>query len=149
MRETIHPVRIVYPCRIIALAVAIAIALKVFVLDIVIVQGRSMLPTLVPGDVVLVVKAYYGLRSPLSGRYWLRWHTPQPGDLVVVQQPNHQLDIIKRCDTVHQNEVFVLGDNYENSIDSRAFGPVSRDMVRGKALPFPGVSLRALATIAP
>lgn len=35
--------------------------------------------------------------------------------------------------TVGQNEVFVVGDNRNNSTDSRIFGPISVDLIVGKA----------------
>ena len=35
--------------------------------------------------------------------------------------------------TVADGEVYVLGDNRENSSDSRAFGPVDVDRIVGKA----------------
>lgn len=35
--------------------------------------------------------------------------------------------------TVGQNEIFVVGDNRNNSTDSRIFGPISVDLVVGKA----------------
>lgn len=36
--------------------------------------------------------------------------------------------------TVETNKVFVMGDNREESVDSRTFGPVVLDMVKGKLL---------------
>ena len=33
-----------------------------------------------------------------------------------------------------ENEYFLVGDNRENSFDSRMFGPISRDRIIGKAL---------------
>lgn len=41
----------------------------------------------------------------------------------------------RQCDpvTVQEGEVFVLGDNRENSSDSRSFGPVDVDSIIGKA----------------
>ncbi len=40
-----------------------------------------------------------------------------------------------RCDavTVQEGEVYVLGDNRDNSSDSRSFGPVDVDNIIGKA----------------
>jgi signal peptidase I len=46
---------------------------------------------------------------------------------------------------VGENEVFLIGDNRSMSFDSRMFGPIDRDLIRGKAMvviwPFDSITL--------
>ena len=37
---------------------------------------------------------------------------------------------------LHKDEVFVLGDNRNNSNDSRNFGPIKKGMILGKLITF-------------
>jgi signal peptidase I len=36
--------------------------------------------------------------------------------------------------TLHENQFFVIGDNYNNSIDSRVFGLINSDQIIGQAI---------------
>ena len=36
--------------------------------------------------------------------------------------------------TLNEDEVFVLGDNRPNSVDSRIFGPITLDEIKGKVI---------------
>ncbi len=75
-----------------------------------------------PGERVLVNRA----------AYWL-W-SPRPGDLVVVRDPREpDRLLLKRIDrSVGADRWTVLGDNQGASTDSRAFGPVGRELLVGK-----------------
>lgn len=83
------------------------------------VSGRSMLPTLRPGDVVVV-----------------RWGARvAPGDVVVVRRPDRpSLVVVKRAVGRDGAGWWVLGDNAAQSEDSRLFGPVPDPLVLGRAL---------------
>jgi len=99
------PVRRISATRIVAAAAAAALLVKLFALDLVVVRGVSMSPTIRPGTVALVARCAYGLRSPLSGGYLLRWADPLPGDIVLVDPTaNGSRRAIKR--------VFELGPAY-------------------------------------
>ena len=91
--------------RIVVVAVAIAMLVKLFALDLVIVRGVSMSPAIRPGTVALVARFAYGIRSPFSGAYVLRWAEPSPGDIVLVAPTaNGSRRAVKR--------VFELGPAY-------------------------------------
>jgi len=84
-----------------------------------VVEGPSMLPTLRPGDRLLVARI---------GRVAI-------GDLVVLKDPGHRSRLIcKRVVSTEQRHVVVRGDNPEASTDSRAFGPVPVEMLVGRVL---------------
>ena len=85
----------------------------------VVVHGSSMQPTLEAGDRLLVIRA---------GR-------PRAGHLVVVPDPR-QPDrfLVKRVAAVGGGSITVRGDNPVASTDSREFGALSVDAVRGRAV---------------
>jgi nickel-type superoxide dismutase maturation protease len=85
----------------------------------VVVDGESMRPAVAPGDRLLVLHARR-LRC---------------GDVVALFDPRRRdRTIVKRVAAIRGDEVTVLGDNPARSTDSRAFGPVHRRDVRGRAV---------------
>jgi signal peptidase I len=83
--------------RIIAAAAIAALAIKLFALDLIVVSGESMIPTIRPGAVALVSRSAYGIRSPLSGAYLIAWAVPAPGDIVLVARgPGFPRRAVKR-----------------------------------------------------
>lgn len=119
---------------------------RLFLFDAAIVDGRSMLPGLGSGDVVLIFKAAYGLRNP-SGGYFFLWGQPHHRDLVAAVRPDTGSLVVKRVwieDVLsgtdqglssRDTSFFLLGDNKYESIDSRAFGPVPMSNILGRAFP--------------
>lgn len=89
-------------------------------LTVVAVAGLSMVPTLAPGDFLLVRR---GAR-------------PRVGDVVVVRHPGRpDLVVVKRVvRAVGPDQWCVEGDNPEVSDDSRDFGPVAVADVVGRVL---------------
>lgn len=80
-----------------------------------VVSGVSMIPTLAPGERLLV-----RLDGPIV-----------IGDIVVFQRAN-QFDV-KRILRIEVDGVFVQGDNDQVSTDSRAYGLIPHDNVIGVA----------------
>jgi hypothetical protein len=56
------------------------------------------------------------------GKLILAWRfgKPKKGDVVIVR--HHRLELIKRIDKMENDKVFLLGDNLEESTDSRHYG---------------------------
>jgi len=153
-------------------AALIALFAKTFILDAAVVEGRSMLPLLSPGRVVLVLRCAYGLRYPFGGNYFFRWGTPRRGDVVAAVNPMDGKTVVKRVAAVgpvplqasggtlegpgvvipldadsaerwqqglvlRRGQVFLLGENPPESMDSRDYGPVMVETLRGKVLLLP------------
>lgn len=144
----------------VVIALLIALAIRHYVVEVFVVDGHSMEPTLRDGERLLVNKFIY------------RFHPPERGDIVVFRYPYGpgRRDFIKRViavagdrieargDVVYVNgqpldepylrfrhtgtfkarvvppgTIWVMGDNRDNSEDSRAFGEISLQYVKGKA----------------
>lgn len=83
------------------------------------VVGESMRPTLEPGDRLLLS----------------RTRRVRPGDLVAVLDPrSDRRTVVKRVAAVSAGGLTVLGDNPEASTDSRIYGTVRADALRGRVL---------------
>ncbi len=161
-------------------AVVVALLLKAFIIQAFRIPSGSMIPTLDVGDQILVYKLSYGLRSPFGDHYWIRFHGPARGDVVVFRYPRDESkDFIKRVigvpgdhisvrkkivyvngkpmkepyiqylqpfetdqpDRDNMGEIvvppgkyFMMGDNRDDSYDSRFWGFVSRNKILGKAV---------------
>lgn len=121
----------------IILAIIFALILvRSFVIDVAVVDGRSMQPSLRHGDVVFILKLAYGLRTP-SGSYCIVWARPENRDVVAAVRPNSNAVVIKRVsgerrDAEESMSFFLLGDNLYESVDSRDFGPVPMNNILGK-----------------
>ncbi len=82
------------------------------------VPSGSMLPTVEVGDRVLVAKAAYGLRVPLTELWLGEPRMPARGDVVVLASPEDGRVLLKRVVAVAGDRVEVRGG--EVRIDGRA-----------------------------
>jgi signal peptidase I len=120
---------------VIVTAVVLAGALNITTFDLFHVDGRSMEPTLEPGQVLVVNRLAYGFQLPLTNGYLFRWASPSPGEIIVFKSPIEDRVVVKRCSGIGaRGAVFALGDNGADSFDSRDYGFVPVDDVRGKVI---------------
>jgi nickel-type superoxide dismutase maturation protease len=83
-------------------------------------EGKSMNPTLRDGEVVLVD----------------REAEIEVGDIVIAKHPFEQdHEIAKRLEYIDKyGNYFLIGDNLNDSEDSRDFGAVTREYIKGKVV---------------
>lgn len=90
---------------------------------IIVVNGQSMNPTLHDGQICIA----------------LNTNKINDGDIIVLDTKNTNIPadyIIKRFyeDKSDDQTIYVQGDNYNNSLDSRTFGNISRDRIVCKVI---------------
>lgn len=124
-------------------ALLAALYFRTFVVEILQVPSGSMAPALVAGDHLLVDRLIYaGAGAPLA--WLLPERAPAPGDVVVFRSPEDRRRLlVKRCVAtggqpwaggyVPAGTLMLVGDARAGSHDSRAFGPVGRGAVVGRA----------------
>lgn len=54
------------------------------------------------------------------------------GDVVVFEKFNHLY--VKRVGNIKERKYFLVGDNKSDSVDSRRFGEVNREQIKGKVI---------------
>jgi signal peptidase I len=150
LRETIETV---------VLALVIAMVIRTVAMESFVVQGSSMEPTLLNSERLLVNKLVYRFHPPSPGdvivfryprapdRDYVKRVVAVAGDTIEIKLGRVYVNgrlvtepYLARAGSgsfplmeVPAGHVFVLGDNRANSDDSRAFGPVPLDLIKGKA----------------
>ena len=139
-------------------AVVVALTLRFFVFEFVRVDGQSMMPTLQDEEYVFMERVTYWFSEPQYGDIII-CHFPDSPDTYVKRIIGVGGDTLRVTDgvlyingkaradyfdghmeremaqiTVPEGFVFVMGDNRNNSTDSRVVGALPLNMVLGKAL---------------
>ena len=142
---------------VLTIVAAVAVLIATLVLPVLQIEGKSMEPTLVNGDIVLLTKTTKFERGELCGFSWnnkllIKRVIGIPGDWIemdtdgtvylngeLLDEPYAQQLSVGECDLefpfqVPQEQYFVLGDMRESSIDSRntLIGCVEKDQIVGK-----------------
>ena len=87
------------------------------------VTGASMSPSLTDGQYVVAERVSYLFRDPV------------PGEVVLINTPPAGRKLIKRVHKIQVNgALWVVGDNYAESQDSRVFSAVPRRLIAGRAV---------------
>ncbi len=81
------------------------------------IQGHSMEPTLKPGQMVWV---------------WHWFVKPKPGDVVVFKHAGKSF--VKRVEKISGAQAFLVGDNLQDSLDSRQLGAVNLTDIIGRVI---------------
>ena len=141
---------------VLTIVAAVAVLIATLVLPVLQIEGTSMEPTLVNGDIVLLTKSVNFDRGQLCGFSWnnkllIKRVIGIPGDWIEIDtdgtvylngekldEPYAQQLAMGECDLefpfqVPQEQYFVLGDMRESSIDSRntLIGCVEKDQIVG------------------
>lgn len=147
----------------------LAMICKLFVVDILVVQGHSMLPSIPEQTIVFEYKLAWGIPLPFSNKYILRWGMPEKDDIIIYAwegrrvikrcvgtggsalvfytEPGYSVEVegrripltieqyqkMKHAVNIPENMVFAAGDNPWESRDSRDYGFISIDSIRGRA----------------
>ncbi len=144
------------------IAALISITLRIFVIEPFIVPTPSMSPTLLVGDKVIVNKLEYKFKtvkrgdiiaiySPLEKKNLVKRVIGLPDEMISFSEddfvyidgnklqesylpasmvPAYEIKSYK----IGSNEYFVMGDNRNNSADSRVFGPISIESIFGRVI---------------
>lgn len=81
------------------------------------VHGNSMEPTICEGDILLIRKGA----------------SFEDGDIVVAFNLEG-IPVVKRVLSVDDSGVFLIGDNYDDSVDSRSYGEIPIENVIGRVM---------------
>jgi signal peptidase I len=150
--------------RFIIITLLIVIPVRAYVAQPFIVSGESMVPTFDDGEYLIIDELTYHVREPERGevvvfrypndpsKFFIKRVIGLPGETVVLQGTKTSvIDTSGKTITLDEpyisapfsitetlelkeGEYFVMGDNRPVSSDSRVWGPLPRDNIKGRVL---------------
>jgi len=146
--------------KFILIAIIVATIILTFILETVSVDGSSMYPTLRNNDRLIIEKVTYHFRKPKAediivmknpqntGERYIKRIIAVEGDKVEIYDNKVYINGKLKYEPyiyenrisdfneiiVPKNTVFVLGDNRNNSIDSRILGTIDLKLISGRAV---------------
>jgi len=79
-----------------------------------------------------MIPSYYEKDRVIVSSISYLFMKPKKGDVVIFER--NKKNYIKRIKYVKGNEFFLAGDNEKDSLDSRKFGLINRDQIKGKII---------------
>jgi len=122
--------------RVIIHALLIALVIRTFLFQPFNIPSGSMIPSLLPGDLVWVNKLAYDLKVPFTTCHIVEWSNPKRGDIVVFFSPRDGQRLVKRVvglpgDTIElRNNALVLNGQ------PVSYQPIAEELLRDLAVTF-------------
>lgn len=133
------------------LMLVIIILFRTFVLERIIISGESMSPTLNDGNVVWAWKNPTPDRNDIviiriNGKLYIKRIVGMPEETVEIKngkvlingvELQEEFEVMKSEEQkiqLKENEYFVLGDNRNNSTDSRLWGAIDKEQITGEVV---------------
>ena len=148
----------------IGIAIVLALIVRAFILQTFYIPTGSMIPAIIPGDRVIALKFWYWIvppkrgdivvfKSPTESKILIKRLVGLPGDKILIRDgkiyvngkvwENKKIEKIRYYaigpygtdeQTIPKGKYYFLGDNSENSDDSRFWGFADRKLILGKAV---------------
>ncbi len=147
--------------KIVVISLAIVLPIRYYLIQPFFVKGESMSPNFANGDYLIVDEISYRLESPQRGdtiifkfphdpsQYYIKRIIGLPNESVEIKNGKIYIDGIWLNESQYldynlqtsgeakvvlgSDEYYVLGDNRQASYDSRAWGPLKKGFIIGKA----------------
>ena len=98
------------------------------------ISGNSMLPTLPNGSYAVVDTNLYKLFQINRGDILLFRIEKEEVVKKIIGFPNEKIEVEGKEITLGNNEVYIIGINLPESIDSRNYGPILKKQILGKVV---------------